>query len=183
MERAFWWDNRQNKRLSIYSFHQNESMAPSIVSFLSSCVSRSVGGAHSGGLCTVSRSERGSKRGVKLTSWFEKQHRSWQISHPFSTGVKKSTDLVHPRTQEGTGGDAGTDNSETAKRDIRMIAAHLLVKVAPKKSFPPLFFYSNTSRRTRRTSGQEDRHKIWKETLHNVAPTGNEALRMIFSEH
>lgn len=34
MERAFWWDNRQNKRLSIYSFHQNESMAPSIVSFL-----------------------------------------------------------------------------------------------------------------------------------------------------
>lgn len=71
MEKGFWWDNRQNKRLSIYSFHQNESMGPSIVSFLSLCVCRSVGCAHSGGLCTVSRSERKSKRGVKLTSWFE----------------------------------------------------------------------------------------------------------------
>lgn len=71
MERAFWWDNRQNKCLSIYSFHQNESTGPSIVSFLSLCVSWSVGCAHSGGLCTVSRSERKSKRGVKLTSSFE----------------------------------------------------------------------------------------------------------------
>lgn len=49
----FWWDNRQNKCLSIYSFHQNESIHPAIVSFLSLCVSRSVGCAHSGGLCTV----------------------------------------------------------------------------------------------------------------------------------
>lgn len=68
---AFWWDNRQNKCFSIYSFHQNESIGPSIVSFLSLCVSRSVGCAHSGGLCTQSRSEKKSKRGVKLTSSFE----------------------------------------------------------------------------------------------------------------
>lgn len=26
-------------------------------------------------------------------------------------------------------------------------------------------------------------HNIWKETLYNVVPTGNKALRMIFSEY
>lgn len=69
MERAFLGgDNRQNKCLSIYSFYQNESIHPAIVSFLSLCVRRSVGCTHGGGVCTVSRSDRKSKRGVKLTS-------------------------------------------------------------------------------------------------------------------
>lgn len=142
MERAFWWDNRQNKRLSIYSFHQNESIGPSIVSFLSLCDSRSVGCAHSGGLCTVNGSERKRKRGVKLTSSFENStvHGRFHICAACGSRVKYSTNLFYPRTQEGTEGDLITVYSAKAKWDISMISAHLLVKMTQKPFPPPLFF-------------------------------------------
>lgn len=41
--------------LAFIPFHHNESVGPSIVSFLSSCVSRSGGCARSGGLCAVKK--------------------------------------------------------------------------------------------------------------------------------
>lgn len=54
--------------------------------------------------------------------------------------------------------------------------------MAPKKNLFPFFFSIPTPAEGRGEPQDRKTDAIWKETLHNVAPAGNEALRMIFSE-